>query len=71
MEVITGLLSDLWNGFKTLTIPILDIHMDEFLIGLFVVKFAIDILNFLLGKSLGDWENEQKNVGTTKKGKGK
>lgn len=73
MEVITQVLSDIWSGLHTLEVPILEIKLDEFLIGLFVVKFCIDILSFLLGKSIDKWEYDQehppksKNVKNTRK----
>ena len=72
MEVITQVLSDIWSGLHTLEVPILEIKLDEFLIGLFVVKFCIDILSFLLGKSLGQWEYDQKHTQKSQNnGKGK
>ena len=57
MELIAGVIGTVWEELKTLTLPILNISIVDFLLGVLVITIIIDILRALLGLHIHDAEN--------------
>lgn len=55
------LFSSIWTDMCGLTVPLLDISIAEFLIGIFAVKVIIDILRAILALSTKGNSNDKEN----------
>ena len=57
MELISGVIGTTWEQLKTLTIPIVNLSVVDFLLGILVITLIVDILRILLGLHVKDAED--------------
>lgn len=49
LQFFTSIIGRIWSGMSSITVPLLNISVTSFLLGIFIVCVAIQILNPLLG----------------------
>lgn len=54
MELFTEVIKKLWEGFGTITVPIINMTMDKFLLAVLVLGTLVTVVNITLGKEGGD-----------------
>lgn len=57
MELIAGVIATAWEELKSVTIPIVNLSVVDFLLGLLVITLIVDILRMLLGLHIHDAES--------------
>lgn len=50
MELLTSFFNSLWNEIHGITVPIINVHLDAFILGLILISILLDCINKILGK---------------------
>lgn len=74
MELIAGVIGTAWEELKSITVPIVNLSVVDFLLGILVITLIVDILRMLLGLHIHDAESrvsenmrEQRNANKRRK----